>query len=273
MIRLKDLLSEKVTDVKWVSKAYKHAATKKFPFTPKISKILNDGKRVNAFHITSVQKLNQLDSIQGTKKSISCMTRVPNEATKLSINGVWNHGVMFYVEGTLMIQGNDDIMSEPDEQGRRWVGFESNLHLDWWEFINDDSKLRKISDDMGDDAVTFARNNSDNKNRGELLRKYIERYVQLAEQFAQSHKQDIIDEFNRNQYSSWDELLLNDIKLIDVIWGKYSSQPFLHIMSNKNKIDEVSKKLESMVSGKVIITADDSEIKSFVNSRKAKMKK
>jgi hypothetical protein len=190
------------------------------------------------------------------------MTRVPNASMRTEMPGIWQFGLMFYVEGTLMIKGNDDIMSEPDEQGRRWVEFDDTVYLDWWDFMNDDSKLTKLLDELEGD-YDFA------ENRGELLRKYVERYVQLAEQFAQSHKKEIIDTFNRKGRGDWDELLLNDIKLIDVIWGKYDETGSL--VEDENEIKKIEKKLKSIVSGKVIITDDDSDVKKFVMSRKPKI--
>ncbi len=268
MIRLKDLLSEKVTDVKWVSKAYTFAYSRKFPFTPKIAKILNEGKRVRAFHITSIKKLDQLDSLQGTKKSISCMTRVPNASMRVDIPGIWNSGVMFYLEGTLLIKGDDDIMSEPDEQGRRWASLNGNVYLDWWEFLEQDSKLKSILDDING-AKLFKYYTSDKskknvKNRGEILRKYVERYIQLAETFAEQNKSELADAFNfgfDDDPNSWDELLLNDIKLIDVIWGADNG---VYNVVDKNTVKNVKSKLKSMVSGKVTIAEDDSDIRVFV---------
>jgi hypothetical protein len=275
MIRLKDLLSEKVTDVKWVSKAYMHAARKKFPFTPKIAKILNEGKRVRAFHITSITKLDQLDSLQGTKKSISCMARIPNSSMRIDIPGIWNSGVMFYLEGTLLIKGDDDIMSEPDEQGRRWAELHGNIYLDWFEFLEKDSKLRSILDDMnGTRMVKYytssEKSKEDTKLRGEILRKYVERYIQLAEKFAEQNKSELANAFifDRNDDpDGWDELLLNDIKLIDVIWGRYVDGQY---MMDDDEVNKVKSKLKSMISGKVIFADDSSDIRVFVMKGKVR---
>jgi hypothetical protein len=268
MIRLKDLLSETVTDVKWVSKAYTFAYSRKFPFTPKIAKILNEGKRVRAFHITSIKKLDQLDSLQGTKKSVSCMTRVPNASMRVDIPGIWNSGVMFYLEGTLLIKGDDDIMSEPDEQGRRWAELHGNIYLDWFEFLEKDSKLKSILDDMTGTRMvkyyTSKKSKEDVKIRGEILRKYVERYIQLAEKFAEQNKSELAGAFNfgfDDNPDSWDELLLNDIKLIDVIWGAERDR---NNIIDKNIVKNVKSKLKSMVSGKVTIAEDDSDIRVFV---------
>ena len=275
MIKLKDLLSEKVTDVKWVSKAYTFAYSRKFPFTPKIAKILNEGKRVRAFHITSIKKLDQLDSLQGTKKSISCMTRIPNSSMRIDIPGIWNSGVMFYLEGTLLIKGDDDIMSEPDEQGRRWAELHGNIYLDWFEFLEKDSKLRSILDDMnGTRMVKYytssEKSKEDTKLRGEILRKYVERYIQLAEKFAEQNKSELADAFifDRNDDpNGWDELLLNDIKLIDVIWGGFEDGPY---MMDDDEVNKVKSKLKSMISGKVIFSDDSSDIRVFVMKGKVR---
>lgn len=275
MIRLQDLLSEKITDVMWVNKAYKHAWARMFPITPKIAGILNKGERVNAFHITSIQKLDQLKAVQGTKKSISCMTRIPKESIHMSIDGVWHSGVMFYVEGTLMVKGTSDIASEPDEQGRRWASIKNtNISIDWNKLLNNDAKLSAITMKLaksGQATYTTLQNTPGINNGGELLRSYIDRYVQLAEEFAEKNKNELLQTFNKiDNHTDWDELLLNDIKLVDVIWGKYDNEFGTRIMDER-RIANIENKLKSMVSGKVIIANDTSEIKSFVNSHKIKI--
>jgi hypothetical protein len=265
MIRLKDLLNEKVTGVQWLDKAYNLAFNNhKIPMSPTIGNILNKGKRIRAFHVTSPEKLSQLNSLQGTKKSISCMTRVPDRLLNpdvRKIQGVWNSGVIFYLEGTLLLKARADIGSSPDEQGRRWVGLPPIHHNKWEKVVAKDEMLDKISKQI------YANNAFGHPLRGKvkiepkLLYKALFRYIELAEKFVKENNEGIESEFKSMKKDNWNELLLNDIELIDAIWD-----------GNEGDRKEVKSKLESMVSGEVIAPKKykNSDGKSFVKSRKVK---
>ena len=270
MIKLKDLLNEKVTDVKWVDKAYRFASDGKFPFTPTIANILHKGLRITAFHITSIDKLDQLDSIQRSKKSISTMQKVPYKSLQGEILGIWNSGVMFYLEGNLIIRGDTDIMSEPDEQGRRWIQFPlDEVDEEWGSVYSNDSELQRMEKELG--SYTRARAEFIPKKQRDILRDYVYRYIELAEKFAKKNKKRIIKSF-RNNYSGsdWDEILLNQIQLIDVIWTGYDSD--LDLVTDPKKIEKIKTKLKSMVIGKVLTPTKnkESEVRKFVNSRGGK---
>jgi len=252
MILLKDLLSEKVTGVQWLSKAYKLAFDKyKIPVSPTIANILYKGKRVRAFHITSPSKLSQLNSLQGTKKSISCMTRIPDRTfSRDMISGIWQKGIIFYLEGTLMIRGDDDIMSEPDESGRRWIRFRDDYHVKWRRTVDKDPELIKLEKEYSKSNDAISDNNKLdrsekvsqlNKAYGDFLHKKLYRYIELAESFVKANREGIIDEFINMESGDWDELVLNEIELIDAIYDNAAgSRP------------KVISQLKSMVSGEVV---------------------
>ena len=111
MIKLKGLISEAI-DAQWVEHAFELAWWREnFPITPEIGKMFSKGKRVRTFHITSIGRLGQLDALQGGKKSISTTTKIPNSTIYDGLEGIWENGVLFYLEGTLLIKALDDIMS------------------------------------------------------------------------------------------------------------------------------------------------------------------
>lgn len=269
MIRLRDLLDEKVTGVKWLRKAHKLTYDYMIPITPTIGNILYKGNRIKAFHITSPNKLGQLNALRGTKKSISCMTRVPqNSFRNDAIIGVWNSGIMFYLEGELLLQSSADLASVPDEQGRRWVWLPNPYNTQWVNIVDKDDVLNKIRMDIVSWSI---------KNRAkidpEILKKYGEntenyliskrifRYIELAEKFVKEKGDEITQKFLQKKIIAWDELLLNNIELIDVIWDN----------TNGDR-RQILSQLKSMVSGEVVapISYKDEDGRKFVNSRKVK---
>jgi len=129
MIKLVNLLKE----IQWLKKSYELAVNYYFPLTPNIAKILNQGKTIKSFHITSFEKLNQLKSLEDTNKSISTMTKNKNIKLYRDLKAHWNHGVLCYLEGNIVLESRTDIMSVPDNIGRRWIKFSAPgvilLHL------------------------------------------------------------------------------------------------------------------------------------------------
>jgi hypothetical protein len=257
-----------VADVQWLGKAYDFAFNKgKIPMSPKIGNILNKSKRVRAFHITSPEKLSQLNSLQGTKKSISCMQHIPDTAFRGNkITGIWHNGVLFYLEGTLLVKAKRDIMSEPDEQGRRWVLLPSRYRSRWEDVVAKDKEMRHLDRQMRGqiepDKAVVKKYGDNWKNY--LLHKKLYRYIKLAEWFVKQDSLGIADEYIDDLdvfMSDWDEILLNDIKLIDAIWDGREG--------DKTKIIP---QLKSMVSGKVDTPYryDDSDGEHFVRIRKVK---
>jgi hypothetical protein len=93
MIKLLDVLKE----IQWLTKSYNLAAEYYFPLTQDVVKMLNGGERIKSFHITSFEKLNQLKSLEGTKKSISTFTRTKSIILYKNLDAHWNCGVLCYL--------------------------------------------------------------------------------------------------------------------------------------------------------------------------------
>lgn len=248
MIKLK-LILEKV-EAKWVKHAFELAwMGGLFPITPEIGKILNKGRRVHTFHITSKESLDKLKSLVGSKKSISTTTKVPNQTIYNGLMGIWERGVLFYLEGTLLVKGLDDIMSRPDNEGRRWIGFDYGDAEELWMIEFSKNKFR-------DRGMEIAVMKTGSKEQNEEIRKYLKDYVDTATKFAKQYRHEILQYFidKDNTYADWNELVVNEIKLIDVIWDTSYVDDYspLAKTSKEKEIKKIEAKLKSMVSGEVI---------------------
>lgn len=225
-MKLSNFIPEKkVEDVQWLDKAYRLAAQGWFPLTPKIASILNKERRVKVFHITSPEKAAKLKALEGSKKSISAMDLIPGETATL-LSGIWNHGVLYYLEGTLVLSSPGDIMSKPDENGRRWVNFDeqtseqaNKLHSKYIQRVFKGGGLGKTKDkilnmhynDVDEDEIPTPQE----------LRTFMSGVIDAATEFAQKHAHDILIAFGkiRQRYGEeWNEIVVNQIKLIDVIY-------------------------------------------------------
>lgn len=252
MIKLKDLLLEGI-DAQWVKHAFELAwMNEAFPITPEIGKMLSKGKRVRTFHITSIKRLDQLNGLQGSKKTISTTTIVPNSSMSNGLTGIWEDGVLFYLEGTLLVKGLDDIMSKPDNEGRRWLNFRDETHSNIYTLWASEFSKNKFKQRGREISHMETFGGEQNKE----ISKYIKDYVDVATKFAKTHKKDILSYFADmdNTYADWNEFLVNEIQLIDVIWDtSYVSDYAPTAKTSKEKeIKKIEAKLKSMVSGEVI---------------------
>lgn len=273
MIKLIPLL-EKI-EAKWVEHAFEMAWMKGlFPLTPEIGRILSKGRRVHTFHITSKESLDKLKSLVGSKKSISTTTYVPNQ-TMNGLKGIWESGVLFYLEGTLLVKGLVDIMSRPDNEGRRWIGFDDGDAEELWLIELENNKLHGR-------GRSIAQMETGSKEQNQEIRKYLKDYVDIATKFAKQHRYELLQYFidKDNSYADWDELVVNEIKLIDVIWdssyvdddyapkSKYVDDYVSSVKTSKEKeIKKIESKLKSMVSGQVItVNQWESDARSKIQS-------
>ena len=175
MIKLIDILKE----IQWLKKSYELAATYHFPFTPVIANILNQGKTITSFHITSFEKLSQLKSLEGTKKAISTMTVARKNRLYKDLNAHWNNGVLCYLKGNLIIESKVDILSIPDDTGRRWIQFGapgSAIHTGelkdkFKKFINDN--IGPLVDEIFKSNQEKNYSKEMNDKRNVFLKKYI----------------------------------------------------------------------------------------------------
>ena len=76
-----------------------------------------------AFHITDTDGIDTLFSLQNSAKSLSVTTNVKDEYDGMTmLEGVETAGgVLVEVRGDIIFEGEFDIFSSPDSQGRRWI--------------------------------------------------------------------------------------------------------------------------------------------------------
>jgi len=213
MIKLTNLLKE----IQWLKKSPELAAEYWFPLTPSIAKILNKGKTIKSFHITSFKKLNQLKSLEGTNKSISTMTRNKNIKLYRDLKAHWNHGVLCYLEGNIVLESKTDIMSVPDNTGRRWIKFDAP-----GSNITSFSLQSKFKDFIDKEAGDF---------------KYdLKKYIDASNKFAQENTTEILTttfggDLYDEELGDADEIVVNRIKLLDCAYSNDASPEEINLIN------------------------------------------
>jgi len=222
---LNEVLLEKVEGVQWLQKSYYFASQGHIPLTPNIAKILNGEKRIQVFHVTSAENALKLKALEGKKKSISTMTNIPM-ITRESVRGVWGDGVMFSLDGNLVINAKGDINSSPDEAGRRWINLrplerDQKLGKQFLDYISQDSRLAELRSILIDDynqpgTIADIKLSLSGKELNEFLTLYIQRSVEWIKENANEIVK-VMQSDNLTGISNYDEIIVNEIKLTAAI--------------------------------------------------------
>jgi len=268
-------LKEDISNVMWLTKSYELATRDMFPLTPRIATILNKERRIKVFHVTSPSKVSKLAALQGTKKSISAMTKVGLLTTHF-LQGVWENGILFYLEGTLVLDASRDVNSVPDENGRRWISLseiDSDLQEDFNSYIQQQDKLARLYMKV----YTYVTNeNPDGTKKGvkpvKEMNEFLKMYIDVATKFAEDYAQNIVEGFAEEPGDSsflsgdYNEVIVNNIQLIDAIFDTRQ------IPKDIDRRKKVLGDMEAAVSGKLIpIDWEDGlaldNVKTFIKKR------
>ena len=265
MIKLKDLLNE----IAWKDDTLMLSARRKIPISSSIMKKVIGDIDVNSFHITDIKNVVKLKSLVGKKKSISTFNAYGAEASELKhgIGIQTRGGILVSVEGKLLASNVSDIMSQPDETGRRWVA---------------NSTFNKMFGDvLGSSAIESALNKNktwkekysnlsidqikslDNKEKSEYIKIYIDTLTKMMIKNKNIIKKVFELAISRSDVY-WNEIVLSQIKVKDglifsdsvpmkFVWDKHPEHNAIDTYGikffNKKQIINIVKKATS---GKVI---------------------
>jgi hypothetical protein len=253
MIRLKDLLKE--IDIANQTTADKLARWRRYPLTPEIAKILNKNRKITAFHITSPDRIKLLKSIENTPKSISVFSSMRIDDLE-EMSGIRTEGgLIFYVEGLIVLKSLNDLGSQVDETGIRWVSVDTTL--------GDPDYPTEFVDNWND----YIKSNM-SKVQGVTRSHYVEEYKKVAKKFTELYSEDIIEQFaGYGDIDPWDEIIINNIKLIDCIYDISKVTPDIIKELQASVINEPIgidlKSEEGIKTLNKFITSREGQIRSF----------
>ena len=126
----------------YVFNAGSDSSALKIPISgPMFKRIWPDTIRATVFHTTDLGGLKNLKKIEGGKKSISAFFSMMARYMESGI--ATKGGIVAEMDADVIVSARDDIMSEVDKQGRRWV------MMSWFENqTRERSKFGKVENDL-----------------------------------------------------------------------------------------------------------------------------
>ena len=109
--------------------------------------------RTTVFHLTDFTGLGNLKKMQGGKKSISAFFNMDSMIIQTGIKS--EGGYVIEMEADVLIASQDDLSSQPDKTGRRWVTFSSlmNPPTDPMPGLGGGRSLKRMENDIKEMVV------------------------------------------------------------------------------------------------------------------------
>ena len=109
---------------------------------PMFKRIWPDTIRATVFHTTDLKGLANLKKLEGGKKSISAFFSMMSRYMETGV-ATEGGGIVAEMDADVLVSARDDIMSEVDKQGRRWV------MMSWFEYqTRERSKFSQVEKDL-----------------------------------------------------------------------------------------------------------------------------
>ena len=259
--------AEQLDELAWSTSAFNFVQDVDVPFTPKVAKALYGDMIVTTFHVSDSDNIDNIKKLIGKKKSVSTFTYMARTALQ-NMDGIQTDGgIIYQLVGKVLIDSANDIMSRPDEQGRRWVmGRDLNpvtykLYQKFYKYMGSKKELQKYDEKYEStyDADTDS-SSLTNKEKSE----WIAAYIRLAEEWIIQHADEFRDTMRKMPMDEyWNEVVVYDIHIKDVLWtnsGQFGT-------ADEDELNEISHKLNTIANGTVYYTDEPSDALKFVKSR------
>ena len=139
---LNEFAIKSTSDLVFDTSSYDNTSSLKIPISgPMFKRIWPDTVRSTVFHTTDLNGLKALKKIEGGKKSISAFFSMMAKYMESGI--ATKGGIVAEMDADVIVSARDDIMSEVDKGGRRWV------MMSWFENqTRERSKFGKVENDL-----------------------------------------------------------------------------------------------------------------------------
>ena len=219
-----------------------------------------DDIRTTVFHLTDGDGLDKLVKLQGKKKSISAFTSMDRYYYNRGVQTAG--GIVAEIDGNVLIAAPTDIMSRPDNTGRRWTAFRAISGREKFGRI-DDLTIKSIGKDVEklfkqlittyypDKLQPYSKKLANTQwqyigaHPLSDKRKIIADYIDGMEKIIKKHSAKLRGVFTRyldrrRTDDAWDEIIVNDIKIKQVHiltsdWAGREDESRLKRLDNKLK--------------------------------------
>jgi len=217
----------------------------KIPLSPAIMRrIWPKPVRTTVFHLTDYDGLGKLKKMQGGKRSISAFFNIDPQVIETGIKS--EGGYVVEMDADVLVASQDDISSQPDKTGRRWITLSSlmNKPTDPDPGLGGATKLKKMENDIDEMLIEIIMQYADDpkfmpnvnkswivlgqeyRNENKILSQIIKDYLDGMETVMKKHSKalgSLLTAYTKKRIQKpdpdsgdkpmWDELVVNNFKI------------------------------------------------------------
>lgn len=254
-------LTELLKEVKWQASTLEMCMNGMVPLSLPIIKQMVETKRTTAFHVTDVDNLPKVLSMEGKSKSISAFNKVSTDKDSGPATGagMWTKGgVLVLISGVVLAESVEDLWTKPDEGGRRWV----NPGNAFYKEFNQENQIIDFAPQLKPLKEKWERftgsYNQVHKTEPDLTKEekayFIKTYIDTAYKLMLKNKESFQNKYINSTYlgsrANWNEIVLSKIKVetIGVVEDSYGIGLAAKdaLTSNKGLIDKLKAKYKNV---------------------------
>jgi hypothetical protein len=232
----------------------------KIPLSPAIFKrIWPKSIRSKVFHLTDDDGVRKLKGLQGGKKSISAFYNIDDYMISSGIRTYG--GYVVELEGDVLAAAPDDISSQPDKTGRRWLTFSTIMNPSTASDpgLGGKSKLKSIEKDLENllvgilvkndlgpykkgltsrelnKAWSYLGKSTGGKVKSVIIKDYIDGMEKIMKKYSKplgalltdyTKKRTLDPDEDSGEKAMWDELVVNNFKIQKIHVGPEFADDF-----------------------------------------------
>ena len=217
----------------------------KIPLSPSIFKrIWPEPVRSRVFHLTDLDGIGKLKGMQGGKRSVSAFYNINSSSIG---DGIQTHGgYIAEMDADVLAAAPDDIGSQPDKQGRRWLVWSTLVDSKSRNGLGGKSQLggmyRDISEMMIDIIMEYADDPSETmpninkswshlglysspKEKSLIIKDYMDGMEKIMKKHSKPLKslftdyafdKELMQDPDSGDFALWDEVVVNNFKIKEV---------------------------------------------------------
>ncbi len=254
-------LAQLLKEIKWQASTLEMCMNGMIPLSLPIIKQMVETKRTTAFHVTDVDNLPKLVSMEGQSKSISAFNKVTTstDSGPATGAGMWTKGgVLVLLSGIVLAESVEDLWTKPDEGGRRWVAPGNAFYKEFSEEIKTIDSAPQLNQLKNKWEKFTSSYNDIHKNQPDLTKEekayFIKTYIDTAYKLMLKNKESFQNKYINSTYlgsrANWNEIVLSKIKVekIGVIEDSYGIGLAAKsaLTSNKGLIDKLTSKYQNV---------------------------
>jgi len=214
--------------------------------SPIFKRIWPETIRSKAFHVTDFDGVGKLKRLQGGKKSISAFYNMDDYIIQSGIKT--EGGYVVELEGDVLAAAPDDISSQPDKTGRRWLTFSTimNPYTAGDPGLGGRSKLKRIEKDLENLLIdilvkndigpykkglttrelnkgwSYLGKSTGGKEKSIIIKDYIDGMEKIMKKYSKplgalltdyTKKRTLDPDEDSGEKAMWDELVVNNFKI------------------------------------------------------------